>query len=178
MDAINGQPALRFDGEQNMLEVALDINPKVMPNVTVATVFTSQTEDASKLRKVYGHDKGGYGRAAGLDNRGDKNFGLFTGIGVLGYFDLKASQPYLLVDEYSPTSFSGWVNGALTLDKVKVAHGEGLTNFYVGGSGTSYQEFWKGDIAEVLVYDRVLGDSERKQVEDYLASRYKITLKR
>lgn len=173
-DAINGQPALRFDGTQQMLEVPIDIGPKSMPELTVITVFRSKTSSTEKLHKVYGHDDGGYDRAVGLDNRGDKNFSLYDGSKVLGYFDLKADTPYILVDEYSPESFSGWVNGALTLDKVKVSYGDGLAKFYIGGTGVSFEEFWEGDIAEVIVYSRVISDEERQAIIENLSYRYKI----
>ncbi len=35
---------------------------------------------------------------------------------------------------------------------------------------------WQGDIAEILIYSRPLGDSERVQVEAYLGSKYAIAL--
>jgi cytochrome c-type biogenesis protein CcmH/NrfF len=49
---------------------------------------------------------------------------------------------------------------------------------YLGGTGTSYSEYWNGDIAEVIVYGRTLTDAERTQVEDYMAKKYGITLTR
>jgi hypothetical protein len=39
--------------------------------------------------------------------------------------------------------------------------------------GQAYQKtFFRGDIAEVLVYNRVLSDSERRGVESYLNQKY------
>jgi len=38
-----------------------------------------------------------------------------------------------------------------------------------------YQSWW-GDVAELIIYDRPLTSSERTSVEQYLASRYGITL--
>jgi hypothetical protein len=103
---------------------------------------------------------------------------VFTGRGVEGYFALRAGETYLTVDQYTATDFSGWVNGAATLTKVQAGWDEALPNLYIGGTGTSYDEPWQGDIAEIIVYGRVLTDAERMQIEDYLAAKYDVTLQR
>ena len=182
-NALNGHATVQFDGTDRMLMTNIDISPARMPEGTVITVFRSKTADKSPLRKVYGDDNGGYDRAIGLDDRaGDKNFTLFSGSGVEGYFTLEAEKPYIVVDEYSPKEFSGWVNGNAALTKLAAAWADkpddSLPNMYIGGTGTSYSEFWNGDIAEVIVYGRLLTDAERTQVEDYLAKKYGITLTR
>ena len=182
-NALNGHATVQFDGTDQMLMTSIDISPSRMPEGTVITVFRSKTADKSPLRKVYGDDNGSYDRAIGLDDRaGDKNFTLFSGSGVEGYFNLEADKPYIVVDEYSPKEFSGWVNGNAALTKIPAAWGDkpedALPNMYLGGTGTSYSEYWNGDIAEVIVYGRLLSDAERTQVEDYLAKKYGITLTR
>ncbi|HEX3110766.1 MAG TPA: hypothetical protein VHU41_16835, partial [Thermoanaerobaculia bacterium] len=176
-NALNGHATVQFDGTDQMLMTSIDISPARMPEGTVITVFRSKTADKSPLRKVYGDDNGGYDRAIGLDDRGeDKNFTLFSGSGVQGYFNLEADKPYIVVDEYSPKEFSGWVNGNAALTKLPASWAEkpedSLPNMYIGGTGTSYSEYWNGDIAEVIVYGRILSDAERTQVEDYLAKKY------
>jgi Concanavalin A-like lectin/glucanases superfamily len=180
-NALNGHAVVRFDGTDQMLLTTIDIRPARMPEGTIITVFNSRTADKSPLRKLYGDDDGGYDRAAGLDDRGgEKNFTLFTGSGVAGYFTLEKDTTYVLVDEYSATSFSGWVNGkaALTNEKADWDPLHALPNVYLGGTGTSYQEYWNGDLAEVLVYARKLTDAERTSVEDSLAKKYGVTLTR
>jgi len=179
-NAINGHAAVRFDGTNQQLVTTIDIGPKRMPEGTIITVFNSKTADPMPLRKVYGDDNGGYDRAAGLDNRGEpKNYTVFTGNGVAGYFQLEANKNYLTVDEFSSNDFSGWVNGKSALSKEAAAWSEeALPNLYIGGTGTQYEEYWNGDVAEVIVYARILTDAERTQVEDYLAKKYGITLDR
>jgi hypothetical protein len=182
-NALNGHATVQFDGTDQMLMTNIDISPSRMPEGTVITVFRSKTADKSPLRKVYGDDNGDYDRAIGLDDRsGDKNFTLFSGSGVQSYFNLEADKPYIVVDQYSPKEFSGWVNGNPALTKLAAAWGEkpedALPNMYIGGTGTSYSEYWNGDVAEVIVYGRALTEAERTQVEDYLAKKYGITLTR
>jgi hypothetical protein len=180
-NAINGHAAVRFDGTDQQLMTNISIAPARMPEGTVVSVFRSATSDASPLRKLYGDDNGGYDRAAGLDDRASgKNYTVFTGNGVEGYFQLVANTTYVLVDEYSPNEFSGWVNGAPAITKAAAAWGatpdDALPNLYLGGTGTVYGEFWNGDLAEIIVYARKLSDAERAQVVDYLAKKYGVTL--
>jgi hypothetical protein len=180
-NVINGHAAVRFDGEANMLMTNIDISPASWPDVTVITVFNSATEVKNPLRSVYGDDNGDYDRSAGLDDRsGDaNNYVIFAGDrGVAGYFALKPNQTYLSTDQYTATEFKGWVDGKPALTRSETHWGEALPNMYIGGTGTSFNQFWKGDIAEMIVYARVLTDAERTQVENYLAKKYGVTLAR
>jgi hypothetical protein len=178
-NAISGHAVLRFDGTDQMLMADIDIGPKRMPEGTVISVFRTATDAAAPLRKLYGDDNGSYDRAAGLDNRAaGRNYTVFTGNGVEGYFQPTINTTYITVDEYSPKEFSGWVNGTATLAKTQADWGEdALPNLYIGGTGTVYQEFWNGDLAEMIVYGRKLSDAERAQVVDYLAKKYGVVIK-
>ncbi|HXH92043.1 MAG TPA: hypothetical protein VNN25_10720 [Thermoanaerobaculia bacterium] len=180
-NAINGHAAVRFDGSTNMLRTTIDISPASWPDVTVITVFNSVTDVKNPLRSVYGDDNGDYDRAAGLDDRSgdEKNYVIFAGDrGVAGYFALKANQVYVTTDQYTATEFNGWVDGKPAITKLATHWGEALPNMYIGGTGTSYEQEWQGDIAEMIVYARVLTDAERTKVEDYLAKKYGVTLTR
>jgi putative heme-binding domain-containing protein len=53
----------------------------------------------------------------------------------------------------------------------------GVRHYSNTADPTSDQGFFEGDIAEVLVYDRVLSDAERKEVEKYLAAKHAELLK-
>jgi hypothetical protein len=178
--ALNGHAVVRFDGTDQMLMSSIDIGPARMPEGTVITVVSSTTADAAPLRKVYGDDNGGYDRAVGLDDRAaGKNFTAFVGTGVAGYFQIAPNTTYVIVDEYSPKEFSGWVNGTAAASKIAADwQDDALPNLYIGGTGTAFSEFWSGDLAEIIVYARKLSDAERIQVEDYLAQKYGVTITR
>jgi prepilin-type N-terminal cleavage/methylation domain-containing protein len=47
---------------------------------------------------------------------------------------------------------------------------------YIGSSGGAGNETWKGLISEIIVYDRVLKNEERKSVEKYLGKKYGIKI--
>jgi hypothetical protein len=177
---INGHAVVRFDGTDQMLMSNIDISPARMPEGTVITVFTSATGESSPLRKLYGDDNGGFDRAVGLDDRAPgSNYTLFTGTGVAGYFSLAPNTVYVAVDEYSPKKFSGWVNGNAVLAAIDTDWQEdALPNLYIGGTGTVYNEYWNGDLAEIIVYTRKLSAAERMQVEDYLGEKYGVAMTR
>jgi hypothetical protein len=178
-NALNGHAVVRFDGVDNILMTNIDISPARMPEATVFAVFNSKTDAPTPLRKLYGDDNGSYDRAVGLDDRGDgKSYTVFTGKGVEGYFVPKANETYVTADQFGKSDFSGWVDGKATLTKVAAEWGEALPNMYIGGTGTSYHEPWQGDIAEIIVYGRILTDQERMQVEDYLGKKYGVTITR
>ena len=46
-----------------------------------------------------------------------------------------------------------------------------MTQFFIGGRGDD-QEYFTGDIAEVIIFEKVLTSSEQEQVEDYLLEKY------
>lgn len=179
-NALNGHAIVRFDGEQNMLMTNVDISPARMPEATIFAVFSSKTDAAAPFRKLYGDDNGGFDRAAGLDDRGGegKNYTVFTGNGDAAYFALKANETYVTADQFTTSDFSGWVNGKPALQKVAAAWADALPNLFIGGTGTVYHEPWQGDLAEMIVYARVLTDQERMQVEDYLGKKYGVAIAR
>lgn len=179
-NVINGHAVLRFDGQKQMIKTDVDINPGRAPEVTVCSVFRSATAEPSPLRKLYGNDDGGFDRAVGLDDRAaEANYGVFAGgHGVVGYFMLIAGKPYLTCDRFTANRVTGWVDGKQSADTEANWAPESLPNLYVGGTGTVFNEFWQGDIAEMIVYLRALSDRERVQVEDYLSGKYGITLQR
>jgi hypothetical protein len=178
-NVINQHSVVRFDGNNNIMESNVDISPQRMPDVTVFAVVSSRTDAPSPLRKVYGDDDGGYDRVAGLDNRGgDKNYCVFTGKGVTGDFVLKMNTVYVTEEQFTKTDVSAWVNGKQTLDKTPAEWSTALPHMFIGGTGTAYHEPWFGDIAEIIVYSRVLSDLERMQIEDYLGKKYGVQMPR
>jgi hypothetical protein len=181
-NAIGGKPAIHFDGGTQILEANLDIDPAASPELTVISVFTSETDAPTPYRKLYGADDGGYDRAAGLDDRAEgTNYTVFGGgAGVVGIFKLASNTPYLTVDSYDQPKklLNVWVNGAPAKQNQQIDHGASLDKFYIGGTGTVYHEPWLGNVAEMLVYRRMLTDDERKKVEDYLAGKYGLKLTR
>ena len=49
-----------------------------------------------------------------------------------------------------------------------------LNKWYIGAMPTLATSSFDGGVAEVLVYNTPLNDSEREQVDEYLNNKYKI----
>ena len=77
--------ALSFNGKDNFVQAPVNINPIVMPQMTMAAWV--KPDNASPIRQVISHDDGGYDRAFGIDKRGGgTGWSAFSGSGhVLGY---------------------------------------------------------------------------------------------
>ncbi len=109
-EGLAGQAAIRFDGNGDTLAVDLNIHPTAYPELTVVTVFASEVEQPTTLRKLYGADDGDYDRAVGLDDRAPNgmNYTFFGGTSeVVGYFSLSPDTAYLTVDNFRGDSFYG-----------------------------------------------------------------------
>jgi len=179
---LGGRAAVRFDGIDDILEANLNINPSRDTRLTIVAVFSSETDEDSPLRKLYGHDDGDWDRAAGLDDRAQNglNYTVFAGPvdQVVGYFKLETGSAYLTVDQFGAGAFDGWVNGHHALQNQRTTHGDGLPTFFIGGTGTVFSEPWQGTVAELLVFDDVLLDSQRAALEDFLGRKYALTIGR
>ena len=96
--------------------------------------------------------------------------------GVAPYFALQPNRFYVTVDQYAPNQFDGWVNGRATATKVEASWDSALPHLFIGSSGTSFNENWSGDLAEIIVYARTLTDAERATVVAYLTHKYALNL--
>jgi hypothetical protein len=180
-NAVNGKPALRFDGDHNMLEVPMSIDAEAAPELTVISVWSSATADKNPLRKLYGADDGGYDRAAGIDDRASdgSNYSVFTGSGgIAGIFTFAANTTNLTIENYANKKLNTWVNGAPAKTNIAAEYDHMPDHLYIGGTGHTYTESWKGDLAEMLIYKRTLTDDERKKIEDYLGAKYGVKITR
>jgi putative heme-binding domain-containing protein len=59
------------------------------------------------------------------------------------------------------------IESVLQLDRLTVG-----ARFFTNGGPPQVRGFFEGDISEVIVYDRVLAEAERAEVERYLAAKY------
>jgi len=186
--ALNGHQGLRFDGVDDGLTIPFNLSPGANPNITVFTVFSTEEVPRGTLRKLYGHDDGGYDRATGWDDRAlPVKFVFFAGSGAKAYFDPTPRSATITSDIWTPTTFSGYVNGQQRQLNVAQSASAGQATMALGGirpnsalaPGASQVhpggfEPWQGVIAEFLIYNRALGAEERQRVETYLMNKYGI----
>ena len=161
----------------------IDINPGQLPDMSWgAWVRTNNTDPG--LRKVMGHDNGGWDRTLGLDSRnGQFRYTSFTGFGRPVVGDLpgpaNAEDWTFLAANYDSkdSTVSVYVDlDASTIDDdlVKVTEparwNNGQDTFAIGGiRPDNTTELWDGAIDNVFVYEGILTDEEMKDLRDRAA---------
>jgi hypothetical protein len=168
---LNDKPFVSFPGGEKYLR-----HPSILTDDYTAFYVLKLTE--SKINKVYYYH-------AGSVNTGDLGFFAETknkeeGWGSAGNVDTSVT---VRTSELYPTPLDWRIHThqpeALYKDGVEVSYGReqdvyagGLTD--IGSRSDHATLYFVGDIAEILVYDRILTDSEREMVEDYLSDKYGI----
>jgi hypothetical protein len=176
--ALNGMPTLDFAGASaQTLTAGVNIQPAVMPDVTVIAVAKSITV-TNTVAKLWGHDaptqSAGFMRGVGIDGRAFPYFSYFTGAGVASLGTISPNTYFINTSSYTTSTFNGFIDGASTASGA-VSNTGGLTSLSIG-SLTPTSEFWNGSIAEFIVYNKVLSEAERVLVENYLAAKYGLAL--
>jgi hypothetical protein len=177
--AINGKPAVQFDGADDFMEFTLPVSG--LSEMTIVVVNSSRTElDASMFgsyrSSIYWGDQRNTGVSAlyltPLSPEMQFRFGGTTAYG-------KYLRPTKLGAAWSVSTAvkqAGnerlFVNGtqvySVTGQPATITGVPNLGNLGRGFNGVGYI----GQIAEVLVYNRALTDTERSELNTYLKSKY------
>ena len=174
-NAVNGRPALRFDGAGIR---------DAMPTGWSATNTPYSVFVAGAFRMVSGYawrriiqGSIGYNWGIFLDNNG--NFYAGVAKDAKGTFNQAAN---INLRPAQGTPFVGELIGDGTNSQFclngfaypAVAGHGGPNILYLGGAGAGghSNDGWDGDVLEVIAYDRALSYDERQQVERYLALKY------
>lgn len=180
-DAIGGRPAVRFDGIDDYLNTDHYFGLlHTFHHVTVFAVFqaagavgdrTLVSQDWSALGL---HREGtlGYDMAHTLGNRATWLSVRTRDVGLL-----KPDTAYLVTMTRSgsePGQTRLFVNGTENGDGTAIPYHNINAGIGYIGCGRHQSAFWKGDIAELIIYGTALSDDQRKGVEAYLAARYGI----
>lgn len=174
-DAINGHGVVRFDGVDDRLDLASNLfTPASLPR-TIFTVF--QSDD------FRGHILGtGAPTAGALTSRGygigvaaNKPFAKAhstSGLWLLSADNVAQSGPQIVAASF--TNAGAELRSGCTLSaSATTPMPADFATASVGGTHDGVESF-AGDIAEILVYDRLLTSEEHTQVWDYLAEKYTI----
>lgn len=179
-DAVNGKPALRFDGELRYLDVAS--SPSVAITADISSFYVAKFDDFETTRTIWTKAIGNLPRprdywlaaSTGVPtvSRGtpDGNApvaaasGLPAGQFVIAGFQVEvANVTHYLLEQ----SIGGGVHGYGAVDD-----GGPLRI----GSRDDFGTQMKGDLSELLIYNRALSAADRELLVTYLASRYGVTL--
>ncbi|MBI4661362.1 MAG: carbohydrate-binding protein, partial [Verrucomicrobia bacterium] len=146
--------AFIFDGGDDYVDTALDVQPSAMPSTTwEAWVFPTRP---GPRQQILSCDDGGYDRSVLIEDRG---FGVFTGAGGWVPVTISPSQWQHIAVVYTPTNIEFYKNGVrFSFGAAPV--GQSTGNKLQIGRNPGFGEYFMGRIDEVAVYDRALSPTE------------------
>jgi len=172
--ALNGKPALRFDavaGEFDSMRASLSA---LGTTYSAVAVFSTRSPEASERVVLQG-----VGAASRLSVTNGFVTRQASGL-VSQLVPAQSNRAAIAVMTCDAQTSRFYLNGVnLTQNGAPVGLWKGVTGdsvIYLGaGTGDSALNLpLDGDLAEVLVYDRLISDTERRRIEAYLSARYAI----
>ncbi len=165
VDGFNGYPVVRFDGNSDVLSFT-----NAIPDV--GTVFFVVKEDSSAnsvTRRTLLSSTTSPGDFRGGNQATATSVGTIWDVTVASA-RVKSGTTYVNGVPVDGTVFSR--PRTMSVISLTTASGSGTAAASLFGAYNGTGEFWWGDLAEMIVYERALNDSERAQVELYLAQKY------
>ncbi|MBT45275.1 MAG: hypothetical protein CL922_07665 [Deltaproteobacteria bacterium] len=175
-EAIGGHPAVRFSGKREFLRLAGEVVS------SQSNTILAVARDRSGLTSHRGIFSNWNGKAG---NSGTSLFLGLTGKGTVRFSDDFRSEegierPGEAFVVAASTGLEGTRilhNGRLIGSRLSALSPRKLSGSYViGQQGNIDGEYWTGDLAELLVYDRQLSEVELRAVSGLLAGKYSIAL--
>lgn len=178
---LNSKPVVRFDGVAATL--AAPVGPVSPSFATVFGVAKLTDGVAADYRHIVSLPAGAgwsppYGRIRMVQEWTEFSFdSVESGISANAARGMPFDTSWhVWSGSYDGTFVDLQIDGALKQEKDALASGpipQTVEPYAIGGrSSTAFGEFWSGDLAELLVFNRVLTDPERLGVEQYLGDKY------
>jgi hypothetical protein len=150
--------ALKFDGQSSFVSSPININPDVMPRMSVTAWVMSEREDGGT---VISHDDGGYDRTICIDTRGGGlGWSCFSGSeGALGFRKVETGKWTFLAAVYDQPAGKVrlYVDDAVFEENGKLDKGVDHINI---GRNPSYGGVFNGVIDEVRIFNYALSAAE------------------
>ena len=173
-DAIAGHPALRFSGEGDYLSLEGEV---VNSQSNTIIVVASDRSELVSHRGIFSNWNGSAG------NSTTSLFLGLTGRGTVRFSDDYRSQEgieqsgdaFVLAASTGSGGSMILYNGSVIASRTSSLSRRKLEGSYViGQQGNIDGEYWTGDIAEILVYNRQLSVAELRRVGKLLAEKYSV----
>ncbi|MEM6347174.1 MAG: lamin tail domain-containing protein, partial [Bacteroidota bacterium] len=174
---INGYPMLYFDGANDWMKINNTVAALNGDNAIFAVFIPRADNDDGYYLSAHngGSNRVKYGhRPNGELIYDDDSPSLALG-------DFRDKEVLVSFNVTTNTLVKGWVNGKAEADWTSFSS-SGADRASIGqeydGSGNDNQtsNHWKGDLAEMIVYDAQLNEGLRHRVETYLATKYGLTI--
>lgn len=169
---MNGKPVIRFDGTSDYLSTSYNAQLNAVSHSVL--IVARVTGGAGTSRYVLGSTDSAAGLGYGLRVNPSNNWEYRTG--SFGGFDAyNAGASVLNQGEiFTGYALNFFRNGNFIASGSNFGQNSSKP-FYLGRKD-QLPDYFTGDIAEVIVYNFELSSSQRVLVENYLSSRYNITI--
>lgn len=172
-EAIAGQPAIRFDGQQSFLSVAGQVVHSA--EFSLFAVATHRGVDAIPREILSNWNRNGRSSSSiflgTVGSQGVRFSDAFGGAGQLN----EPSQPFILTGIAESSKAETFQNRKSLASNGGLADRDLNGPYVIGTQGDLGNEFWNGEIAEIVAFDRPLSGEERQSVWSYLTQKYAIT---
>lgn len=183
--AVNGKPVVRFDGTNDYLNLGDPASLTIRDGITIITVAKMNGANANASKQtVYGR---GSAVTTDLDFAGKYSRSFIKNateqtVNMTGSIQPDFYNQYTTTYSQSNATAEFYVNSVMKATQpltglIRDNATDDLPNT-IGASNAwhtdgIYMDRWlNGDIAEVIIYNRVLTEIERKSVDQYLKSKY------
>jgi hypothetical protein len=171
--ALNGYPVVRFNGTSASLSMANFLTGTTQAEVLVVLKAATNLPAANSMlwRMGLNYDNVAYPNTSGQIV---ENFGS-TSSATIGPPLQSLTQYHLYQVGAANGSWMAWINGVLQLGSQVNTYGVlGVTSLNLGRDSYPYYgpSYFGGDIAELLIFNRMLTADERATAGTYLVSKY------
>jgi hypothetical protein len=177
-NAVNGRPALRFDGVDDYLEVPH--SDRLIMEGDISSWFVIKVDDFATFRAVWGKTFGNLPAPTdyyllpetGIPRvfRGD---GTLSNLGNVDGIRSVRAETYMVAGfEMSGTTLTHYLDGQENGSGEITAALEDYWTSLMIGTRDDFVTRFKGELAELLIYNRALNDTERGELNGYLKARY------
>ena len=191
-----GKDVLRFDGSGDTLSIGDDATFKFLHSAN-STVFIALTRSSSSGSAIMCTNNGGTGTVGWSSYFFDgtatnDRFGLLVGRGQQGVAVSQVNSGNGVISSgWSALSFVSKPTDATAGNRASLRRNGGTAiadnaatgtvstsnsqGAFVIGAYVGYAADYGGDIAEIIIYDSALSDTDREAVENYLLAKWAIT---
>jgi len=153
-----------FDGFEDYIDIPIDINYSVLPELTMGAWVNATS--ATAIRQVISHDDGGFDRSLGIDTRGGggTSWSAFTGNGVVSSgLTAQASTWVFLAAVYdqAAASMTLYADDDVVTTSTYFGAGGSLTSI---GRGPDFGEYFHGAIDNAFFYDEALTSEQIAEI--------------
>jgi hypothetical protein len=181
---LNGQAVVRFTGSESFYNSGFNLNSAytVFGVAKCSTLPSGSNGDSNQAWFGANATHVAFGVYIGTYVTANNSFWAWapnewSTYGLANSANTNANIHTYTASNLTEESTWGWyLNGVKTGAACETAGSPTLstTGTYVGYSGVG-SEYWKGDIAEILIYDRALSETQIGQVNAYLSAKYVAT---